>query len=157
MITNERQYRITKAAARDFKQALARLETAEESRPAALRQVMREALVSQLEELREQLREYEAVRDGRIAVLELDSLAALPEALIRARIAAGLTQKELAAALGVKEQQVQQYEATRYARASFARVQRVAEVLGVRIAERVELPARPRTGTPDDPATHAAG
>ena len=111
---------------------------------------------SQLEELEGQLREYEAVRDGRVAVLELDSLAELPEALIRARIAAGLTQKELAAALGVKEQQVQQYEATRYARASFARVQRVAEVLGVRIAERVELPARASTSArpslPDNPA-----
>ena len=75
-------------------------------------------------------------------VLGLDSLAALPEALIRARIAAGLTQKELATRLGLKEQQVQRYEATRYAAASLTRIQAVAEALGVRIEERITLPVR---------------
>jgi len=67
-------------------------------------------------------------------------LADLPEALIRARIAAGLTQKELAARLGLKEQQIQRYEATRYAGVSLDRVQAVAEALGVKIRERVILP-----------------
>jgi len=44
-----------------------------------------------------------------VSVLELESLAELPEALIRARIAVGLTQKGLAGRLGLKEQQVQRY------------------------------------------------
>ena len=38
----------------------------------------------------------------------------LPKALIRARIAAGMTQEGLAPRLGVKPQQVQRYEATEY-------------------------------------------
>jgi len=141
MIANERQYRITKAAAREFEDALAHLDTMEARRPADLRRVMREAIESQLEELREQLAEYEALRDGKISVLELDSLAELPDALIRARIAAGRTQKELAERLGLKEQQIQRYEATRYAGVSLERIRAVADALGVKIQERVILPS----------------
>ncbi len=140
MIANERQYRITKAEAERFTQALAR--SAEQSihlHP-RLRQAMQEGLESQLAELHEQLIEYEALRSGRITVLELTSLMEIPDALIRARTAAGVTQKELAARLGLKEQQIQRYEATHYAGVSLARVQAVAEALGVAIHERVTLP-----------------
>src|SRR5437870_1629008 len=141
MIANERQYRITKSAVREFEEALANLETVETQRPPEMRRVMREAIESQLEELRDQLAEYEALRSGRVRVLELDSLAELPDALIRARIAAGLTQKELATRLGLKEQQIQRYEATRYAGVSLERIQAVADAIGVTIEERLILPA----------------
>lgn len=141
MITNERQHRITRAAMREFEEALARLDTVERHRPPELRQVMREAMESQLEELREQLADYEALRSGKVSVLELDSLADLPDALIRARIAGGLTQRQLAARLGLKEQQIQRYEATRYAGVSLDRIQAVAEALGVKIREQVTLPS----------------
>jgi ribosome-binding protein aMBF1 (putative translation factor) len=141
MIANERQYRITKTAAREFEAALARLETVEAHRPPDMRRVMREAMESQLEELREGIAEYDALRSGKVGVLELASLAELPDALIRARIAVGLTQKRLAERLGLKEQQVQRYEATQYAGVSLDRIQAVAEALGVQIHERVILPA----------------
>ena len=141
MISNERQYRITRAAVREFEEALARLETVEGHRPPEMRQVMREAMESQLEELREQVAEYEALSSHQVTVLELDSLRDLPIALIRARIASGLTQKELAGRLGLKEQQIQRYEATRYAGASLERIQAVADALGVAIRERVTLPS----------------
>ena len=140
MISNQRQYRITSAAAREFEEALDRLDTVEAHRPPELRRVMREAMESQLEELHEELAEYEALRSGKVDVLELGSLAELPTALIRARIAVGLTQKGLAERLGVKEQQVQRYEATHYAGVSLERVQAVVEALGVEIREQVVLP-----------------
>jgi transcriptional regulator with XRE-family HTH domain len=100
-------------------------------------------------------------------VLELDSLDQLPEALIRARIAAGLSQKELAGRLGLKEQQIQRYEARRYAGASLDRVQAVADALGMQIHERVVLPTGPGgsaepsgetapTTTPGAPSTREA-
>jgi hypothetical protein len=62
MVANEYQYRITKNAVKEFDEALARLDTAEASRPPEVRQVMREAIESQLEDLREQVTEYEALR-----------------------------------------------------------------------------------------------
>ena len=47
-----------------------------------------------------------------------------------ARVARGLNQKTLAGRLGLKEQQIQRYEASEYASASLARIRSVAEVLG---------------------------
>jgi len=50
-----------------------------------------------------------------------------------------LSQKDLAERLGLKEQQVQNYEATEYTSASMARVRAVIEALGVTVKEEVAL------------------
>ena len=62
----------------------------------------------------------------------LDRLAAvdeLPTVLIKARISQGLSQKDLAERIGLKEQQIQRYEATDYASASLSRIKEVASAL----------------------------
>jgi len=69
----------------------------------------------------------------------LASLDELPRTLIRARIAAGLTQEELAARLGLKPQQIQRYEATDYHSASMQRMSEVLRALGVRLRHPAEL------------------
>jgi len=148
MITNERQYRITRAWAEKFADGGDHVEETGADLEPEMRRLYKDAYESQVQELREQLAEYETLRAGQVSVLELDSLADLPEALIRARIAAGLTQKNLAARLGLKEQQVQRYEATRYDGVSLGRVQAVADALGLQIREQVILP--PRRGAGDD-------
>jgi ribosome-binding protein aMBF1 (putative translation factor) len=140
VIANEVQRRVTQTAIHEFEEALAHVDERNAELDPRLRRAMREAIESQLADLREELAAYEALRAGEVRVLELDSLDQLPEALIRARIAAGLSQKELAGRLGLKEQQIQRYEARRYAGASLARVQAVADALGVQIHERVVLP-----------------
>lgn len=143
MIKNERQYRITKAQIEKFSNALTQLSASsqqDQSVHPILRKAERESLESQLTELRVQVEEYEALKEGQQAVLELDSLEALPCALIKARIAAGLTQKDLAERLGIKEQQVQRYEDTEYASASFARLLEVSRAIGVQVREEVLLP-----------------
>jgi len=142
MITNERQYRVTKEEAEKFATALAQEESSAAHLAPLLRTAMRAALESQLQDLREELAEYDAVRQGQVRVIELASLRDLPEALIRARLAAGLTQKSLAERLKRKEQQIQRYEATRYAGVRWERLQAVADALGVEIHEQVILPAR---------------
>ncbi len=142
MIANELQYRTTQRAAREFEEALERLDTDAKDRPDWIRRTMRDAMESQLADLRSELTEYDALRSGQVRVLELDSLGQLPDALIQARIAAGLSQKELAGRLGLREQQIQRYEARRYAGASLDRVQAVADALGMQISERVILPTR---------------
>jgi HTH-type transcriptional regulator/antitoxin HigA len=63
----------------------------------------------------------------------LEAVEDLPKALIRARIASGMTQEGLAHKLGVKTQQVQRYEATEYESASFARIRNVVQALGLRM------------------------
>jgi len=88
---------------------------------------------SQLEDLQRELKEYETLRSGKRKVVTLGSLEELPKTLIQARIAAGLSQEDLAAKLGLKPQQIQRYEATEYQAASFERVQEIMRVLGVKL------------------------
>jgi len=141
MIKNEREYRITKAQAEKFESALADLHRSggDPHLHPLLQKAEREAIQSQLEELREQIAEFEALRSGKRSVISLDSLEELPQALIQARIAAGLTQRELAEKLGLKEQQIQRYEATEYASADLARLSEVARALRIRVREDVFL------------------
>ena len=133
MIKNERQYRITKAQASRFSEAQRELEgeTAEglEMHP-LLFKARKDAVRSQLADLEDELRDYERLKSGDFEFGELESVSQVPRLLIRARIARGLSQKSLAGRLGLKEQQIQRYEASEYASASLARIRSVAEVLG---------------------------
>jgi DNA-binding transcriptional regulator YiaG len=139
VITNERQYRITKAQLKRFEDDIA----AHDARtPSAgvdprLHNAMRGALASEADELRAQVEHYERLRDGTITGRELDSLRDLPTALIEARIAANLTQRALAERLGVAEQQIQRWEATAYAGVGLDRLQDIADALNTRIRENV--------------------
>jgi transcriptional regulator with XRE-family HTH domain len=141
MIKNEREYRITKAQANKFEDALSQLATSEAvaGLHPLIQKAQRDALQSQLDELREQIAEYESLRSGQQAVISLNSLEEFPQALIRARTAAGLTQRELAERMGLKEQQIQRYEATEYASADLARINEVARALGLRVREDIFL------------------
>jgi ribosome-binding protein aMBF1 (putative translation factor) len=100
----------------------------------------KDAMVSQLAELEDQAKEYEKLRAGKYKVFKGLSIADLPVGLIRARIALGLTQKQLAERVGLKEQQIQRYEETDYASASFSRLQEIIEALGIDIEEKIFLP-----------------
>jgi ribosome-binding protein aMBF1 (putative translation factor) len=141
MIKNERQYRITKAQARRFEEALAELSRQERPSNIASRlwQAQRDAAESQLQELQEQLDAYERLHMGKSKELVLEAVEDLPKTLIRARIAAGMTQEGLAHRLGVKTQQIQRYEATEYESASFARVLKVVQALGLRMPKPARL------------------
>jgi ribosome-binding protein aMBF1 (putative translation factor) len=138
MIQNEREYRISKAQAEKFMQALAAFEAKPPTGHPKMQKAYREAMQSQLTELQEQLQAYEALKAG-ARDLAIASLEDLPKVLIQARIAAGLSQKELAGKLGLKEQQIQRYEATLYASASLTRLLEIARVLGIHFDGRVVL------------------
>jgi len=136
MIKNERQYRITKAQVAKFERALAPGGAGPRGSPPLhplLQKAQEDALRSQLADLRAELDEYEALLARQPAVLELASFEDLPRALIQARIAAGISQKALAERLGLKEQQIQRYEATDYASASLTRVTEVVRALGLTV------------------------
>jgi transcriptional regulator with XRE-family HTH domain len=141
MIRNEREYRITKAQAKAFAETLAALR--QSPAPAdvhpLLAQAEVDAVTSQLEDLREQLREYETLRDE-TAQLSVTSFDDLPTALIKARIARGINQKELAQKIGVAEQQIQRYEATNYKGASIDRINEIVKALNIRVHKSFYLP-----------------
>lgn len=148
MIKNERQYKITRAQAKKFEHAIEAkaARTDVDVHPALVAAEMA-ALESQLEDLRAQLAEYDTLKSGARKVVELESLDELPKALVQARIAAGLGQRDLADRLGLKEQQIQRYESSDYASASLTRICEIVNALGIQVREDVFLPTEPGTWT----------
>jgi HTH-type transcriptional regulator/antitoxin HigA len=138
MITNEKQYRITRSLLERLRLGLASA-GARENLPDELVGMQRDALTSQIEELEEDIAVYDDLRSGRVTSFDAERLHELPDILIRARIARGMSQKDLAAFLGLKEQQIQRYEAERYRSASLDRLVEVSEALNVHIRNRAEL------------------
>ena len=146
MITNERQYRITRRKAHVFAQAIEEFDAKSYSRidvhPRLVR-AEREAMESQLADLRDELEQYEKLKSAKISVISVGSFEDLADGLIRARIAGGHSQRALAQRLKLKEQQIQRYEAERYASASYQRLCQVARALDIRIENDILLPVVP--------------
>lgn len=132
MIKNERQYRVAKAQAAKFEEALEVMQTGsrkDRTTHPRLLKAQKDALESQLDSLRRELAEYEELQSGDMPPPDLEYISVVPRDLIRARIASGLSQKELAERLGMPEQQIQRYEAKEYKTVSLARISEVAKVL----------------------------
>jgi ribosome-binding protein aMBF1 (putative translation factor) len=131
-IKNEWQYRHAKAQARKFAEVLAHFDERPEAHPGVhprLIRAQKETVASELELLRGEIKKYEKLRRKKVVAPRLKFISELPETLVKARIASGLTQAALAKKLGLKPQQIQRYEATNYAQASLARIQQIARVI----------------------------
>ncbi len=133
MIYSEKQYGISTRELAKLKDALVAVE-AQDVDDEWVRGLEIDALKSQIEELEADIAHYELLKAGEIHVAKSFSLEALPSILIQARIATGMSQTELAAALGVKPQQVQRYEASGYLGASLTRLIEVSRILNVHTA-----------------------
>lgn len=143
MITNERQYAITQSELQRFEKVAAEQQEqalAPDIDP-RVGEAMVDSLKGQAETLRDEIKRYEDLRDGRIGQRELGSLRDFPTALIEARIVAGLTQKQLGERLEVKEQQIQRWEANLYSGVGVERLQEVADALGMEVKETVNYAA----------------
>lgn len=139
MITNAREYQITKAQCTKLATALQSMGARGASDSLLMADIERQAIESEVALLTKQLTDYDDLYEGRRTHLEVQGLKQLPSVLIKARIASRMTQKELAVRLGVHMQQVQRYEATSYRAASFERMLEVAQMLGVKIRQDVVL------------------
>ena len=139
VIPHEKAYRHTKNTIPGLTQAMEDYKgRGGQNLPPAMRQAVLEGMQSLIDEWSAQMREYEALKSGR-ATLALHSLRELPATLVKARIAAGLTQKQLAERLGLKPQQIQRYEATRYRTITLSRMLEIAETLGVQFEAQVQV------------------
>ena len=139
MIRNERQYKITKAQIKKFKEALDKFEKQNSKAHPLLVKAQKDAMESELSILEGQVKDYEKLRSGKYKVLKGSSFDDLPIELIRARIALGYTQKQLGELVGLKEQQIQRYEETEYTSASFSRLKEIINALGLDVKENIFL------------------
>jgi HTH-type transcriptional regulator / antitoxin HipB len=137
MIQNERQYKITQTKLREFERDLADLDPHDPNLHP--RQVIgwTNSYNLTIRQLKQELAEYEQLKSGNISTFVLGSLDDLPITLVKARISAGMTQKDLANKIGVQEQQIQRYEASLYSSASFDRVRSIASALNIDITQAV--------------------
>ena len=92
------------------------------------------------------------MRSGAVRVFKAATLEELPRILIQARIAQGLSQRELAQSLGLKEQQIQRYESEEYSSASLQRLAQVAEALHLNVSEVAEFKPQPAPRSAREPA-----
>src|SRR5579871_256044 len=147
MIKNERQYQLSKVQVREFETAISDTENIKEQADIhpRLLEAQRNALRSQVDELSQDIREYEALKSGAITKFEAQSLDELPLLLVKARIARGVTQRELADRLGVKEQQVQRWEFNDFSGASLDSLTAIANALRVVFTQKLYLPKKTLT------------
>jgi DNA-binding XRE family transcriptional regulator len=97
-------------------------------------QLSRDVKQSHLMALQTEIAEYERLincDNCQPIQIKVESINKLPDALIKARIAAKISQQELAQILGIEEQRVKQYEDSDYQCASFLEILEVSTVLGV--------------------------
>jgi HTH-type transcriptional regulator / antitoxin HipB len=121
MIQNEYQYKITKSKIDDLARVLATLATEVESLPPLMVEATRNGFQTQINRMQTELQEYDDLKAGKVEIT-MSSIEDLPKVLIQKRISLGMTQRELAEKLGIKEQMVQRYESTAYESISYQRL-----------------------------------
>lgn len=140
MIKNDRQFKVTRAQLDRFASAhddLSKHTTADVN--PVRRKLELDTVAGVITELRDSLNEYEGLQNGTIKPAAVTSIDLIPRALIQHRIAAKLNQRELAERLGLKEQQIQRYEAEDWATANLTRLVQVAELLGVSLGSAFDI------------------
>ena len=136
MIKNQNQYEYSKECARRFEDAIRALdqdESLKKQEPDRW-QLSRDVKQSHLMALQAEIGEYERLincHKNQPIKIKVESLNKLPDALIKARIAAKMSQQELAEILGIEAERVRQYEDSDYQCASFVEILDVSTALGV--------------------------
>ncbi len=134
MIYSDKQYAISEGELTKLRKALAATQSHNANTAAEnswLREAQADAIKSQIATLEAELSHYELLKSGEITFAKAHSLENLPSVLVQARIAAGMSQTDLAKMLGMKPQQIQRYEASDYSGASLDRLVDVCEALNV--------------------------
>ncbi|MBN7806460.1 ImmA/IrrE family metallo-endopeptidase [Agrobacterium rosae] len=134
-ISTDRQAREANEAISELDRALSseqELRSIVEGLPREVVEGIRRALKTERREREALLRAYQHARSGEFSLLKEQAGNDPGAFLIVARITRGLSQKDLARKLGLREQAVQRWEAEKYRSISLSNFQKVAQSLGVR-------------------------
>jgi HTH-type transcriptional regulator / antitoxin HipB len=141
MIQNEHQYKVTQGEVKKLQQAVDKLLEQSASMLPVQVSAIQNSFQQQIDRMQAELREYDGLKAGKVEIT-MGAIEDLPKVLIQKRISLGMTQKELAEKLGIKEQMVQRYESTAYESIS---CQRLIEVWN---ALEASIPMTPVRGIP---------
>jgi HTH-type transcriptional regulator / antitoxin HigA len=129
MIKSDAQRERTAAQVEGFRQALIKVDREMSGRRAAAVRGSYEGIVRQLEE---ELREYDELKSGELALPNVERLDQIAPFIARMRIAKGVSQTELARRLGVSKQVISRYEETGYQTVAVARLQEILDAIGIK-------------------------
>ncbi len=131
MIQNEHQYKVSKGEIDKLQQVIDKLLEQPNISPSQLAG-MQNSFQTQIDRIQMEIQAYEDLKAGKVEIT-MGAIEDLPKVLIQKRISLGMTQKELAAKLGIKEQMVQRYEASGYESIGFGRLSEVWNALSASI------------------------
>ncbi len=131
MIKNQKQAAATKTRLAELVAAKAEFEAKELDTTTVKYRLGINSMNSLIEELQNDIHVYEGLVNGSFHLLQAKCLEEVPNVLIAARLAQKMTHKHLGELVGLKEQQIQRYEATDYETASWPRIVEIAMALNV--------------------------
>lgn len=137
MIQNERQYKVTRGQIVKLEGAIKSSQSLREKMDPRVYTAMIGGMEWEVNRLQQQLHDFKELKET--STLFMASVEDLPQILVKARIARGYTQKELAEKLSIKPQQIQKYEITGYRSASWKRILEVMDALGLEFEAHVPL------------------
>lgn len=129
MILNEVQYKVTQAKLKDLEKDL----TMPPSTALHPRQILSRtnSLNILIDTLNKEMVAYNNLKNGMISEFSIDSIQELPIVIIKARIARGMTQKDLAEKIGIQEEQIQRHEAHEYYGVGINILQEIMSILEI--------------------------
>jgi DNA-binding Xre family transcriptional regulator len=148
MINNEKQYKISKKKFNEIITEIEKVKKASEQNPLRNKLILA-SLQNVKQELENEIAIYESLKNTTPKTLAERFIAELPSILTEYKIISGLTQKEFAEKLGLKEQQLQRYEAENFKGVSFKNLLKFLDAIGleIKIKETRLNKARKRTPT----------
>jgi ribosome-binding protein aMBF1 (putative translation factor) len=135
IIKNDEQYQNSLNYLHKFEQSVTEIEKNESLKQEPTRyNLYKDSYQSQVDEFKQDIAEYERLincNQSQPITIKVESFNKLPDVLIKARIAAKLSHKELANILSIEEDRVKEYEESDYQCASFVEILEVSAALGV--------------------------
>jgi len=132
MINNEKQYKISKKKLNEIVTEIEKVKKAGEQNPLRNKLILA-SLLNVKEELEEEISEYESLKNSNPETLAERVISELPSILTEYKIISGMTQKEFSEKLGLKEQQLQRYEADNFKGVSFKNLLKFLDSIGLEI------------------------
>lgn len=132
MISNEKQYNISKKRIEMVKARINELQN-DASEDPLKKMMMLAPMKNHLSEVQEEVVQYERLKKKKKPATKERPLSQLPQLITEYKIASGLTQKELSKKLGMKEQQLQRYEASRFKGISFDNLLQFLEAMNIEL------------------------
>jgi ribosome-binding protein aMBF1 (putative translation factor) len=129
MIKSDAQRERTIAQIEGFRQALSKVPREKPGKRSSAILGSYQGMIRQLED---ELREYDRLKSGEIALPHMERLDQIAPFISRVRIAKGVSQTELARRLGVSKQVISRYEESDYQTVAISRLQEILDAIGVR-------------------------